>query len=130
MDINLESSSEIKFDVLNSDVQDYSVPFVYSNLSSPITLTFINKNIQSGYQIYANNTSLVYNGSLLRTANIDLTKINCGISFQIVIKTIEEECYLCNLHFLIPLKTEENHIYEGNILETISTNGVGKFYQF
>lgn len=124
------SSSEIKFEVLNSEVQNYETPFVYNNVSSPITLAYVNENVKTGYQIHNNNTSLTYNGSLLKTANIDLVKLNCGISFQVQITTADEECYQCRIHFMVPLKTEESTIYEGNVLQTISLQGSGKFYQF
>lgn len=111
-------------------MQSYETPFVYPNLSNPITLTYVNKNVKNNYQIHKAQTSIIYDGRLLKTANVDLTKLNCSISFCVLLTTITGEEYQCRIHFSIPLKTENSTILEGNILQIIPTQGSGKFYQF
>ena len=75
-------------------------------------------------------TSIFYDGRLLKTANVDLTKLNCGISFELIINTTNGEEYKCRIYFSIPLKLENSTILDGNVLQTISLDGSGKFYQF
>lgn len=48
---DVEPAGEINFKVLDTEVQNYEMPYVYNNLSSPITLTYINKNVKTNYQI-------------------------------------------------------------------------------
>lgn len=127
---DIESANEINFQVLDSEVQNYEAPFVYNNLTSPITLAYVNKAVKANYQIRNSQTSIVYDGRLLKTANVDLTKLNCGISFELIVNTINGEEYKCRIYFSIPLKLENSTILDGNILQTISLDGSGKFYQF
>lgn len=130
LNYNLEASNEITFEVLDSEVQNYEKPYIYNNLSSPITLSYVNKNIKTNYQVRNSQTSLFYDGRLLKTTNVDLTKLNCGVSFKLIISTLSGEEYQCRLHFIIPIKNETSTILDGNILEKINLEGLGKFYQF
>ncbi len=89
-DFNVESSANIQFDVLDSQVQTYDGAFVYNNVSSPITLTYINKDVKTAYQFY-DSTSITYDGRLLKTGGIDLSELDCEFSFRIIITTIERK---------------------------------------
>lgn len=129
-DWNIESADTIDFQVLDTQTQDFSNPIVYHNLSNPITLTYVNKNVKTNYQFRNSQTSIFYDGRLLKTANVDLTKLQCGISFRILLTTLAGEKYQCNIHIPIPFKTSSSTILEGNLLQTLSTQGSYKFYQF
>lgn len=127
---DLNPTTEIDFKVLNSESEEYDTPFTYNNLSSPITLTYVNKDVKTNYQIKGSQTSIFYDGRLLKTTNVDLTKLACAISFKLTINTINNEEYQCRIHINIPLKTEDSTILDGNILQTITLGDSGKFYQF
>lgn len=127
---DLSPVSEIDFKVLDSEIQEYNEPFVYNNLSSPITLTYVNKDVKTNYQIKNSQTSIFYDGRLLKTANVGLTELACEITFKLTINTINNEEYQCKIHISIPLKTENATILDGSILQTIKLEGSGKFYQF
>lgn len=127
---DLEVSDEINFQVLDNETNNFEKPIVYNNLSTPITLTYLNKNVKTAFQIRQNETSIIYDGRLLKSANIDLTKLICGVSFTVAIETKDNIEYQCRIYFEIPYKTDAGTILDGNILQTIQTNGTGRFYQF
>ena len=127
---NDNSDEKIVFKVLDEETNNFDNPVVYNNLSTPITLTYLNKNIKTNFQINKNDSSVIYDGRLLRTANVDLTRLYCKVNLQINIETIDGEKYRTKLYIDIPYKTNEYSIYNGNILTKVQTNGNAKFYNF
>ncbi len=117
-------NDEIAFNVLSSENGDYSEPFVFDNLSNPITLCYICKDVKTNFQIRSFPASLIYDGRLLKSANVDITSLNCSVSFLITITTSSEEKYICKLYLTIPIKTEDSIILDGNIHTTINLNGL------
>lgn len=101
---------------------DYSKPQIYSDASNPITLEYINL-IKSNYLVSDIENPLVYNGSLLKRAGVDLTSISGNITFKIHIKNILGENYVANIKIAIPLKDEVsgNTIYDGSFTKGITT---------
>ena len=72
---------------------DYSKPQIYSDASNPITLEYMNL-IKSNYLVSDIENPLVYNGSLLKRAGVDLTSISGNITFKIHIKIFLEKIML------------------------------------
>ena len=101
---------------------DYSKPQIYSDASNPITLEYMNL-IKSNYLVSDIENPLVYNGSLLKRAGVDLTSISGNITFKIHIKNILGENYVANIKIAIPLKDEVsgNTIYDGSFTKGITT---------
>ena len=119
----------VHFEVLNSDTDiDYTKPYVLNNLSNPITLEYINKNVKTDFSIPTSTSLITYDGRLLKEANVDISKLNCSLSFHIVLVTAEGESYKCKVGITIPLKQDDTTIYDGNILENTSTN-IYPFYR-
>ena len=129
-DFELKQEDEINFHVLDAETDNFETPTVYNNLSNPITLTYLNKDLKTNYQVRQRETSIVYDGRLLKTANVDLSKLNCSISFDISIVDLNDEEYHTKLYINIPYKTDTDSILNGSILQKIQTNGSGRFYQF
>ena len=121
----MNHTDNIDFKVLNEETNDFGNPVVYNNLSCPITLTYLNKNVATNFQVRLNGTSIFYDGRLLKSANVDLTKLTASISFEIVIN----EQYTCKLYISIPYKTETGSVLDGNVLQIVPLNGTAKFYQ-
>ena len=122
---DLESANSIEYKVIDERPYDYDNPQVYYNLNSPITLTYVNKDIYQNFRVRASETSVYYNGRLLDTSNVDITKLKASISFDI---TINKQ-YTCRLFLDIPYRTDKYSIIDGYVLQELSLNGTGKFYK-
>ena len=79
--------------------------------------------IKSNYLVSDIENPLVYNGSLLKRAGVDLTSISGNITFKIHIKNILGESYVANVKIAIPLKDEVSgtSIYDGSFTKEITT---------
>lgn len=126
----MSSAESISFEVLSKETNNYENPVIYCNLANPITLSLVNKNVATNFQVRLNETSLYYDGRLLKTANVDLSELKTSISFAITIVTSADEEYICKMYIDIPYKTETRSVQDGNLLQTITLNGNAKFYQF
>lgn len=123
-DTNTNSSNNINStsDILYVETLNYSKPQIYSDVSNPITLEYMNL-IKSNYLVSDIENPLVYNGSLLKRAGVDLTSISGNITFKIHIKNILGENYVANVKIAIPLKDEVSgtSIYDGSFTKEITT---------
>ena len=121
---NADSSNNVNDTSSVSSVEnlDYAKPQVYSDLSNPITLEYMNL-IKSNYLVSDIENPLVYNGSLLKRAGVDLTSISGNITFKVHIKNILEESYVANVKIAIPLKDDVSGdtIYDGSFTKEITT---------
>lgn len=121
---NTDSSNNVNDTSSVSSVEnlDYAKPQVYSDLSNPITLEYMNL-IKSNYLVSDIENPLVYNGSLLKRAGVDLTSISGNITFKVHIKNILEESYVANVKIAIPLKDDVSGdtIYDGSFTKEITT---------
>lgn len=115
---NLSNTSNI----VGAESIDYTKPQIYSDCTTPITLEYTNL-IKSNYLVSNIDTPLVYNGSLLKRAGIDLTSISCDLSFKIHIKNNLNESHVANVKITIPLKDDVagTSIYDGNFTKEITT---------
>lgn len=121
---SLDSSNNINStsDIPSVETLNYSKPQIYSDVSNPITLEYMNL-IKSNYLVSDIENPLVYNGSLLKRAGVDLTSISGNITFKIHIKNILGESYVANVKIAIPLKDEVSgtSIYDGSFTKEITT---------
>ena len=121
---NVDSSNNVNDTSSVSSVKnlDYAKPQVYSDLSNPITLEYMNL-IKSNYLVSDIENPLVYNGSLLKRAGVDLTSISGNITFKVHIKNILGESYVANVKIAIPLKDDVSGdtIYDGSFTKEITT---------
>lgn len=94
--------------------------------STPISLGFYNKNIKKDF--ITNSSEVLYNGTLLKSAFIPQSSLNCNVSFVLNIITNKDEHYICNISFDIPFEDEEGLLYDtGYATKELKNNEVGKF---
>ncbi len=89
------------------------------NLTIPITLRYLNRNIQTDYTISNITEPLTFDGSLLKRSYIPISSIQNTVSFTIHIKNGLGDEYVYQMSLTIPLQNEENtkSIYDGSYTE-------------
>ena len=84
---NYKIDNEFKFDVLNDGELNYAEPKIYADVSNPITLEYLNKEVKNAS--YTDVTEeLTYDGSLLRKSSVNLNDIEGTLIFNITIINI------------------------------------------
>ncbi len=122
-------TESIEYVVCTDEQSDFSRPFIYNNLESPVTLSFITENIKTDYTITDTTTPITYDGSLLKKCNITISSLESVISFDVNITNALNEKFKSNISIAIPLESEENSIYNGFSQATISTNSTFLRYE-
>jgi hypothetical protein len=119
---NIDTSDEnakIEFNVIHSNsdnTEDYTKPNFFTDCSNPITLGFINSEIVKHFKFTAENKVLALNGEILKSANVDLSKITPKISFEIhIVNNLNEE-YSRKVYLDIDLENSEGSIENGYII--------------
>ena len=117
----------IVFNVLRNNEElenvNYDFPTFYTDCSNPISLGYLNKNLLTGCEVNSNNGSIAFDGSILKSANVDLKAIEPSISFNIYIKNNLNESFICNVSINVDLSTDADEgIYTGYIFTILNTN--------
>ena len=115
-------NQSISFETTAEENIDYSKPVLYNNCANPITLCYVNNNIQKNYTLPNDVLNLSNNGGLLKSCGITLNSISCKISFNVEITNNLDEIYYCPITLNIPLSTEKNTVYDGSLTLKDSTN--------
>lgn len=105
----------------------YNSPVFYTDCSNPISLSYINDNIYTNYSV-SKNSSISYDGRVLKDIDIDLKDITPQISFTIHIKNNLNEDFICNVKLDINFENDEGSIYSGYFVEI--KEGFDKMYKF
>lgn len=129
---NLEENKindSIEFDIVNSGDIDYSKPTLYSNCQNPITLEYVNSEMEEDTIISDISTPLVYDGSLLKKAGILLSQMKCTLSFTITIINNYNQKFVATVYIDIPLEDsmDNTSIYDGKIVKNIENTNLVKF---
>ena len=117
-----------EFTVSSSDEADLSTPTLYNNLANPLTFSYVNSNIKSDYTITDVASPITYDGSLLHKCNINLEDIRCTLSFDICITNNLDQDFKTTVSIDIPLSSEDNTIFDGNVTIKQDTNYT--FYRY
>lgn len=124
------TSERINFKVLDNNYDtDFSQPYVYYNLSNPITLEYIHQRAVENFNVGMQSTSIEYNGKLLKTANVKLDKLSANLYFNINIVDVNHNSYTCRVHIPIDLSKNNYAIYNGELLENIDTKNLYSFFR-
>jgi hypothetical protein len=127
--VNLSNYEEdgIVFNVLhNNEDRQNSVDgnVFYTDCSNPIVLGYLNKDLLTNCRIGADNGTLVFDGTILKTAGVKLEDISAKISFTIHIKNNQNEDFVCNVtiddDFTID---KEDGIYTGYLMKIFNNQG-------
>lgn len=123
--LNNFENNGIYFKVLNSNQKNnsanYDEPVFYTDTSNPISLGYINKNILTNCEV-SNTGSISFDGSILKSANIDAESLNTTLSFTIHLKNNYNEEFISNVSINIDLTAENEAIYTGYIMQILDTN--------
>ena len=126
MDLQNYEGDGILFNVpLSNDEQigaGYSDSVFYTDCSNPISLGFVNRNLLTNCAIGNVNGEIIFDGSILRNANVDLNSISGKISFSIHIKNNLDEDFICNLDIDNNFEDVENGIYSGYVMKIQNTD--------
>jgi hypothetical protein len=91
----------------------YNIPIFFEDCSNPITLKYVNHDIVENYKI-SSNEILKYDGSLLKTANVELNDLKTTINLDLNILTQDNQLHVKTLNIEIPLADEKNSIFDGS----------------
>lgn len=128
--IDLENYRDdgILFKVNNTNQKDsesdYNDNIFFTDCSNPISLGFVNKNFLTGCEVNSTNGSITFDGSILKSANVNLKEIEPTISFTIHITNNYNEKFTCNLSFKVDLSATDGGIYNGYVMKVLNTEDV------
>ena len=97
---------------------NYDEPTFYTDCSNPITLGYLNGDIVTGYKM-GENTSVSFDGKILKTTEIELKDIECNIRFKVNIENNKQEKFSCWLNFYLPL----DEVFNGVSIKTKTLQG-------
>ena len=122
-------NDSLSFNIVNSGDADYTKPVIYSNCQNPITLEYVNTNIEENTIISDISTPLTYDGSLLKKAGILLSQMKCTISFTITIVNNYNQKFVATVYIDIPLEDSMSgaSIYDGKLIKNIENTNLVKF---
>lgn len=123
----------ILFNVIHTNEEnensDYNNNIFYTDCSNPISLGYINKNLITNCKL-SSEGSISFDGSILKSANIDLEEIGSEIKFTIHIINNLGEDYYCDVKINNELDSEEGGIYTGYIMRILnSEDGQYNFFK-
>ena len=122
-------NDSLEFNIVNSGDADYTNPVIYSNCQNPITLEYVNTNMEEDTIISDISTPLTYDGSLLKKAGILLSQMECTISFTITIVNNYNQKFVATVYIDIPLEDSMSgaSIYDGKLIKNIENTNLVKF---
>ncbi len=116
----------ILFKITNTNQKDsssdYNDNIFYTDCTNPISLGYVNKDLLTGCEVNSTNGSITFDGSILKSANIDLKQISPTISFTIHLTNNYNEKFTCNLSFDVDLSaSDDGGIYNGYVMKVLNT---------
>lgn len=90
----------------------YNIPIFFEDCSNPITLRYENLDLVKNFKI-GNSEILKYDGSLLKTARIDLEDLQTIINLRFNILDSKDELHSIDLKLDIPFENQTESIYDG-----------------
>ena len=115
-DENNKIEDSLAFNCSSENEIDFSTPTLFNNCANPLTLCYVNSNLRNDYTLTDNISNISYDGSLLKNCSITLNSISCKLSMLITITNNLNEVYSCPIVLTIPLSTDNETIYNGNII--------------
>lgn len=104
-----------------NEFSNYDESVFYTDCSNPISLGYINKNIITNAAI-TNTGALSLDGSVLKLANVDLSKIAATIEFTIHLTNNYNDAFMCRVKIDNKLeeKAKNESIYTGYLMKIIN----------
>ena len=102
----------------------YDNSVFFTDCSNPISLGFVNKDLLTNCAIGNVDGEILFDGSILRNANVDLEDVHAKISFTIHLRNNLDESFVCNVDIDNSLEDAQNSIYSGYIMKIHDTDGM------
>ncbi len=114
-------TQDINFNIVHTNKEQNEVNYdeatFFTDCSNPITLEYLNYNVKKGFNMQENR-SIMFDGSILKEANVKTKDIECKVKFKINIINNENQKYSCPVNIRIPLKD----IYNGTTMKAKNTD--------
>jgi len=108
----------LKYNIIDTESNpDYTKPNIHNTLDLPITLGFVNKDIKTNFAVANTNDHLIFDGTLLKKAHINLSSIKTSVSFNINIVNNKNENFICNVSLEIPIENDTDNENTNSILD-------------
>lgn len=95
----------------------------YTDCSNPLTLGYINNNFITNGKVSDTTGHLQFDGTILKSANVNLQELSGKIEFYINLKNNLGEKFICNLVIDNNLEMIKNNLLNGYSLEINETEG-------
>ena len=116
-----KETQDINFNIVYTNQENSQVNYneanFFTDCSNPITLEYLNYDIKTGFNM-EENKSIVFDGSILKEANVSTKDLECKVKFRINIINNENQKYSCPINIKIPLKD----IYTGTTMKAKNTD--------
>lgn len=110
-------NDKILMNVISTNEQinkaDYNKNIFYTDCTNPISLGFVNRNFIKNGKVSDTQGLLLFDGSILKNANVDLKTISGKIDFLVHIKNNLGENFICNVSIENDLTKNEEEILNG-----------------
>ena len=127
VDLSNWEADGILFNIARTNEEDknanYDHNIFYTDCSNPISLGYINKNILKGCQVSKELGTVAFDGTILKSAGIDVKDLETKISFSINITNNYNEKFVCNMELDIDFENEEDGIYSGYLIKMLNPEG-------
>lgn len=127
VDLSNWEADGILFNITRTNDEDkeanYDHNIFYTDCSNPISLGYINKNILTGCEVSKEVGTVAFDGTILKSAGIDVKDLKTNISFSINITNNYNEKFVCNLSLDVDLESEEEGIYSGYLIKMLNPEG-------
>lgn len=127
VDLSNWEADGILFNIARTNEEDknanYDHNIFYTDCSNPISLGYINKNILKGCEVSKELGTIAFDGTILKSAGIDVKDLETKISFSINITNNYNEKFVCNMELDIDFESEEGGIYSGYLIKMLNPEG-------
>ena len=117
-------AEELNYSVINSsnreNSQNYNIPIFFQDCSNPITMRIVNT-FPNHYKVSKDST-LVYNGSLLKNIGIEPNTLNRNFQFELEMETKQGTPKTIPIELEIPLEDETRSILDGDFEQEVKQN--------
>lgn len=105
------------------DTANYNLPTFYTDCSNPISLGYVNKDLLTGCEVNSDSGSIAFDGTILKSADVNLKDIEPTIGLSINITNNQNEKFICNCDIKVDLSSNASEgIYTGYVMTIMNTD--------
>ena len=127
VDLSNWEADGILFNIIRTNEENESANYdqniFFTDCSNPISLGYINRNILEGCEVSKDVGTVNFDGTILKSAGIDVEDLKTKISFSINITNNYNEKFVCNLDLDVDLESDDEGIYSGYLIKMLNPEG-------